>query len=86
MDSAAAIATTPIQIPPRERWPAASADNQRNRKTERGQDNDQANRPVWNVQKRKNLRSNLNQEPPDDGICDGDLVNVAPLQLGEEVN
>src|SRR5207248_6873945 len=41
--------------------------------------------PIWNFEKWKNLSGDLNQQPSDDGICDRDLVNVAPLQLGKEV-
>ena len=35
-------------------------------------------------EKRENLRRNLDQQPADDGIGDCDLVNIAPLQFGEE--
>ena len=58
--------------------------NQRDRKTERGQKNNKPNHPVRNFQERKNLRCDLNQKPADDGIRDRHLVHVAPLQLAEE--
>src|SRR5205814_4939433 len=36
-------------------------------------------------QERKHLRSDLNQQPADDGIRDGHLVHVAPLQLRKDI-
>ena len=59
--------------------------NQRDRKT-KGRDKDnKPNRPVRNVEEWKNLRSDLNQKPADDGIRDSNFVNIAPLQLGKEI-
>jgi hypothetical protein len=36
-------------------------------------------RPIRNIEERKNLRRDLDQEPRRSGIGDGDLLNVAPL-------
>src|SRR5207248_2349633 len=41
--------------------------------------------PDWNLQEWKDLRGDLNQEPADNRVGDGNLVNVAPLQLPEEI-
>ena len=44
----------------------------------------QTHNPVRDFQERKYLRRNLSYQPADHGVRDRDLVNVAPLQLGEE--
>src|SRR6266568_2239636 len=60
------------------------AKNKRNRQTENDEQNNQSNDPVRNVEDRKNLRDALREGPTRDDVRDRDLVNVAPLQLGEE--
>src|SRR5262249_7219002 len=45
----------------------------------------QTDHPIRNVQEGKNLRGDLDQQPADDGIRDCNLVNVAPLEFGEDV-
>jgi hypothetical protein len=45
----------------------------------------QPDRPVWNLEERENLRSYLHQQPRNDRVGDRDFVNIAPLQLSEEV-
>ena len=40
-------------------------------------------RPIRNFEEWKNLRRDLNQQPAYDGVCNRDLVNIAPLQFGE---
>src|SRR5882724_1901830 len=41
--------------------------------------------PIWNLEEREDLRRYLHQQPCDDRVGDRNLVNVAPLQLSEEV-
>ena len=41
--------------------------------------------PVWDFEERKDLRRNLNEQPAKNCVGDRHSVNVAPLQLGEEV-
>ena len=41
--------------------------------------------PIRNFEERKDLRRDLNQQPRHHRIRDCNLVNVAPLQFGEEV-
>ena len=48
-------------------------------------EDDQLDSPIWNFKERKDLRRNLDQQPRDNRIRDCNLVNIAPLQLGEEV-
>jgi len=45
----------------------------------------QSHNPIWNLQEWENLRGDLNQQPADNGVSDGNLVNVSPLQLPKEV-
>src|ERR1700746_3463553 len=58
--------------------------NQRDRKTKRGQKNNKSNHPIRNFQEWKDLRCDLNQQPTDNGIRDCNFVHVSPLQLAEE--
>src|SRR5438445_30853 len=51
----------------------------------RDQYDHQPHDPIRNFQERENLRGNLNQEPRHYGIGNCNLVNMAPLQFGEEV-
>ena len=48
-------------------------------------EHDKPHRPIRNFEERKNLRRDLNHQPADDRVRDRDLVNIAPLQLGEEI-
>src|SRR6266481_3015870 len=61
------------------------AKNKRNRQTEDDEQNNQTNDPVRNVEDRKDLRDALREGPTRDDVSNADFVNVAPLQLGEEV-
>src|SRR5262249_39841785 len=45
----------------------------------------EANRPVRNLKKWKDLCRDLQQKPGDDCVGDRNLVNIASLQLCEEV-
>src|SRR5439155_7520570 len=58
--------------------------DERDWKPDRDQHDHQPHDPVWNLQKWENPRGNLNHEPADNRVRDGNLVNVAPLQLPEE--
>src|SRR5260370_12519244 len=60
-------------------------DNERDRKTDDDEHDDETNDPIRNIEYRKNLSDALRERPTGDDVGDGDLVNVAPLQLGEEV-
>ena len=59
-------------------------ENERDRKTNYDQQHDKSHAPVWYFQKWKDLRRDLNQQPRHNCIRDRDLVNIAPLQLGEK--
>src|SRR5436190_23243848 len=61
------------------------AKNKRNRQTEGDEQNNQSNDPVRNVEDRKNLRDALREGPTRDDVSNADFVNIAPLQLGEEI-
>src|SRR5947207_13462245 len=60
-------------------------DHERDRESDRDQQYHQPHNPIWNLQERKNLRRDLDQKPADNRISHSNLVNVAPLQLGEEI-
>ena len=60
-------------------------DDERDWKPDRDQYDHQPHNPSWNFQEWKDLRGNLNQEPADNRVGNGNFVNVAPLQFGEEV-
>ena len=60
-------------------------DNERDGKSDDDCEHNKAHCPIRNLEKRENLRGDLNQQPTDDGIRSSDLVNVAPLQLGKEI-
>src|SRR5205809_1656885 len=55
------------------------------RKTEDDYENDKPDRPIRNLEERKNLRGDLDQEPGDNRVSNCNPVDVAPLQLGEKV-
>src|SRR6201989_3246814 len=59
-------------------------ENHRCGKSERYQDNQDFHYPWRRIKGRKQNRRRLNQEPRNDQISDRNLVNIAPLQLGEK--
>src|SRR6266498_4015055 len=58
--------------------------NHRHGKSDNEQQYNKTHSPVRNFKEWKNLTRNLHEQPCDDCIGDRDLVNVAPLQFGEE--
>ena len=48
-------------------------------------DEDQPDRPIRHFEKWKNLRRYLHPQPCDDCVGDCDFINIAPLELSEEV-
>ena len=54
-------------------------DHERNRKTYYYYQDHEADGPVWDFEKWKDLRRDLNQQPTDNGVGDRNLVNVSPL-------
>ena len=60
-------------------------DNERDGKSDDDCEHNKAHCPIRNFEKREDLGGNLNEQPTDDGVRDRDFVNVAPLQLSEEV-
>src|SRR5207244_12797682 len=59
---------------------------QRDGKADHERQHDQSQGPIWNTEKRKDLRDALSESPAGNRVCDRDFVNVAPLQLGEEIS
>jgi hypothetical protein len=57
----------------------AQGQNQRAGKSEREQHDDEANGPVRNLQKRKDLRRDLHEQPCNHCVCDRDFVSVEPF-------
>ncbi len=55
------------------------------RQTDDNQQDNQTNRPVRNIKNRKNLRKSLRKRPARHNVRDRDFVNIAPLELGEEI-
>src|SRR5436309_2158102 len=60
------------------------AKNKRNRQTNNDEHDNQTNYPIRNVEDRKDLRNALGKGPTRDDVRDRNLVDIAPLQLGEE--
>src|SRR6266513_254350 len=60
-------------------------DHKGNGKTNHNQHYHQPNCPIRNFEERKNLTRYLHQEPGNDCVGDRYLVDMAPLQLSEEV-
>lgn len=60
-------------------------ENERDRKTECDQQNNQPHDPIRNCEKGEYLGRDLDEEPRDNRIGDGHSIDVAPLELGEEV-
>jgi hypothetical protein len=48
-------------------------------------DEDEPDRPIRNFEKWKNLPGYLHRQPRNDCVGNRHFVNIAPLQLGEEV-
>ena len=48
-------------------------------------DDDNLHRPLRRIKRGKKNRRRLNRQPRDHCISDRDFVNIAPLQLGEEI-
>src|SRR6266516_5958314 len=60
-------------------------DHERDWKSDTDTEHDQSDGPIRNIEDRKNLRDALSERPAGDRIGNRDLVNIAPLQLAEEV-
>ena len=59
-------------------------DDERDRKSEEHQHDYRGRDSIRQMKGGDDRRRDLHHQPADDGIRDGDFVNVAPLQLGEE--
>ena len=53
--------------------------NQSDGKANHDDEHNEPHRPIWNLEEWKDLCRDLNEQPRDDGVRDGDLVNIAPL-------
>src|SRR4029453_9525335 len=60
------------------------SDNERDWESDRDEDDDQSHDPVRNLEEWKNLRRDLNYQPTDNRVRDGNLVDIPSFQLGEE--
>src|SRR6266480_846082 len=60
-------------------------DHERDWESNHDSKHDQSDGPIRDFEKWKNLRGGLDQQPANNRIRNRDLVNIAPLQLGEEV-
>src|SRR5205823_10305877 len=61
-------------------------DDKRDRKPDHDYEHDQSHGPIRNLEKRKHLGRDLYEQPPNNRVCDRNLVNVAPLQFGEKAS
>src|SRR6266481_646229 len=59
-------------------------ENQRDRKPDQQKHDDQAERPVWQLPRRKNGRADLNDKSSGDDVSCGDSINFSPLHFFEE--
>ena len=59
--------------------------NDRGRESEQDEHNDEARRPAWDFEEREGRRGDLDEKPANQRVGDRDLVNIAPLELGEKV-
>src|SRR5206468_3374916 len=59
--------------------------NHRHWKSDNEQQHHKPHGPIRNFKERKNLAGDLHQQPRDDCVSNRNLVNVASLQLGEEL-
>jgi len=55
--------------------------NYRDGKTDDRKQDDQPDDPVWNIEKRKDLRRNLDEQPSRDDVSGGNGINTAPFQF-----
>ena len=53
-------------------------------KTQHQHEHNQAHRPIWNFEERKNLRCNLNEQPGGDSVGNGNAMDLAALQFGKK--
>src|SRR5437879_13922409 len=60
-------------------------DNECNRKSDHDCEHDEAHGPIWNFEEWKHLCRDLDQQPANYGISHRNLIDVAPLHLGEEI-
>src|SRR4029077_16756006 len=60
-------------------------DNERDWESDRDADDHQSHDPIWNLEEWKDLRRDLNYQPTDNRVRHGNLVDIPPLQLSEEV-
>src|SRR3954452_20902000 len=60
-------------------------EEERDWKTEHENKDDQSGSPVGNVENRKSLGRNLDEQPTHDAISDRDFVNIPPFQFGEKI-
>ncbi len=60
-------------------------DDERDRKAEREQHDDEPDRPIGNLEKRKDLRGDLDEQPRDHGVGDCNLVNAPAFQFREKI-
>src|SRR6266481_1933198 len=60
-------------------------ENQGDRKTDNDERDDETNDRIGNIEYWKNLSDALRERPTCDNVGDGNLVNVAPLQLGQKI-
>src|SRR6266536_5683534 len=59
--------------------------HQRNREPNNKDEDDNLHRPLRRIERGKENRRSLNDEPRHNRVGDGYFVNIAPLQLGEEI-
>ena len=60
-------------------------EDERDRETEEHENNDEAHRPGRDLEDWKGRGRDLDEKPADRGVRHRDFVNIAPLQLGEEI-
>src|SRR6266436_3258358 len=58
---------------------------ERDWETENYEQHHKANCPIWNFKKRKDLGRDLNEQPGDDRVGNGDLVDITSFKLSEEI-
>ena len=52
--------------------------------TEYDEHDKQSDQPVWSIENGQHLRDALSESPSGNDVGDRNLVNIAPLQFGEE--
>jgi hypothetical protein len=58
---------------------------ERDWETENYEQHHEADCPIWNFEKRKDLGRDLNEEPGHDRVSDRDLVDIASFKFSEEI-